>query len=228
MVIQSDSDHDHATLPERLRHVYWVGGGSGAGKSTIARRIADSYDMHYYATDDVMAEHGRRMSPDECPYLQAFIAMDMDERWLNRSPEVMLESFHWFRGEGFALILEDLFKLPTNRRIIVEGFRLLPRLVHPLLAHANQAIWLLPTPAFRQAVFAERGGVAWGFIAKTSNPAQALQNLLERDARFTERLRAELTEAQLPYREVDATISVADLSAQIAQAFGLPEHNHHS
>ena len=26
---------------ERLRHVYWVGGASGAGKSTIARRLAD-------------------------------------------------------------------------------------------------------------------------------------------------------------------------------------------
>jgi ABC-type glutathione transport system ATPase component len=31
---------DAAALRARLRHVYWIGGGSGAGKSTIARRIA--------------------------------------------------------------------------------------------------------------------------------------------------------------------------------------------
>ena len=31
---------DAAALRTRLRHVYWLGGGSGAGKSTIARRIA--------------------------------------------------------------------------------------------------------------------------------------------------------------------------------------------
>ena len=32
--------------------------------------------------------------------------MDMDERWVNRSPEVMLETFHGFQGEGFDLVLE--------------------------------------------------------------------------------------------------------------------------
>ncbi|GAB4128349.1 MAG: hypothetical protein Fur005_49490 [Roseiflexaceae bacterium] len=213
---------DTAALQERLRHVYWIGGGSGAGKSTIARCIAAAYDMHYYATDDVMADHGRRMPAETSPYLQAFIAMDMDERWLHRSPKVMLESFHWFRGEGFALIIEDLLQLPSERSIVVEGFRLLPHLLMPLLANPAQAIWLLPTPTFRQHVFAERGGVAWGFIGKTSHPAQALHNLLERDARFTERLRAELEQDRLPYRSVDGTLSVADLTAQVATAFGLP------
>jgi adenylate kinase family enzyme len=31
---------------EALRHVYWIGGGSGAGKSTIARRIAAQHGLH--------------------------------------------------------------------------------------------------------------------------------------------------------------------------------------
>jgi predicted ATPase len=30
---------DAAELRARLRRVYWIGGGSGAGKSTIARRL---------------------------------------------------------------------------------------------------------------------------------------------------------------------------------------------
>ncbi|GGV76252.1 hypothetical protein GCM10010499_33600 [Streptomyces thermoviolaceus subsp. apingens] len=47
-----------ADLPARLRHVYGIGGGSGAGKSTIARRPADRHGRRVYATDDVcMSTH---------------------------------------------------------------------------------------------------------------------------------------------------------------------------
>ncbi|HEX6445284.1 MAG TPA: AAA family ATPase, partial [Streptosporangiales bacterium] len=90
-------------LRTRLGHVHWLGGGSGAGKSTIARRLADRYGLRLYATDDVMSAHAARSDPAECPRLAAFAAMDMDERWLNRSPDTMLETFHWFRGEAFQL-----------------------------------------------------------------------------------------------------------------------------
>src|SRR5688572_8068967 len=97
-----------AEVRERLRHVRWIGGGSGGGKSTIARRLAGEHGWRLYVTDDAMAEHGGRTTALESPLLSAFKAMDMDERWLLRSPEVMLETFHWFRGEGFGLIVEDL------------------------------------------------------------------------------------------------------------------------
>lgn len=52
--------------------------------------------------------------------------MDLDKRWVNRSPETMPETFHWFRGEGFGLIVEDFLRLPREPGVIVEGFRLLP------------------------------------------------------------------------------------------------------
>lgn len=53
-----------------------------------------------YATDDVLGEHVRRSAPEDTPYLQRFVAVDMDERWVNRSPVTMLETFHWYRGEA--------------------------------------------------------------------------------------------------------------------------------
>ena len=212
---------DAETRQEQLRNVYWIGGGSGAGKSTIARRIAAERGLHYYATDDVMADHGRRSTPESCPYLHAFIAMDMDERWVNRSPSVMLETFHWFLGEGFNLIIEDLLRLPKEPGVIVEGFRLLPHLVQPLLATRRQAVWLLPSPAFRQAVFDSRGGTQWAFIGKTSNPQRALHNVLERDAMFTDRLAEEATRLDMNIIAVDATLTVDNLVNRVMEAFGL-------
>lgn len=74
-----------------FRHVYWLGGGSGAGKSTVARRLAAQHGCTVLGTDDLMTDHGRRMSADNSPLAKAFAAMDMDERWVNRTPEEMLE-----------------------------------------------------------------------------------------------------------------------------------------
>lgn len=175
-------------LRSRLRHVYWIGGGSCSGKSTLARRIAERCGLLLYSTDDVMAEHCRRTTAQACPLLHRFLAMSMDERWVLRSPEVMLETFHWFQGEGFPLIVEDLLQIPADQRVLVEGFRLLPELVQPLLSDSNRAVWLLPTAEFRRATMERRGGANAGFLAQTSDPERALRNLLARDEMFTERL----------------------------------------
>jgi 2-phosphoglycerate kinase len=201
-------------------HVYWIGGGSGAGKSTIARRLADRHGLRLYSTDDVMADHGRRMTPSDAPFLSEFVAMDMDERWMNRSPETMLETFHWFRGEGFGLIVDDLLRLPREASVIVEGFRLLPDLVLPHLTGADHAVWLLPTPEFRQAAFESRGS-SRQIAGKTSDSNRALRNLLERDRLFTERLREQTRRLGLRAISVDTTMTHDELAGQVAEAFGL-------
>ena len=210
-----------AALRERLRHVYWIAGGSGAGKSTIARRVAARHGLRVYATDDVMADHARRSTKEDSPLLHRFMAMDMDERWVNRPPETMLDTFHWFQGEGFGLIIEDLLRLPREPGVIAEGFRLLPRLVQPLLSEPSHAVWLLPVPEFRQAVFESRGGSASGFLARSSDPERALRNLLERDRMFTDILRAETAGLGLPAIKVDATTSEDELVRRVSEVFGL-------
>jgi 2-phosphoglycerate kinase len=209
-----------AALRARLRHVYWLGGGTGAGKSTIARRIADRHGLHLYATDEVMSDHADRCSPDDCPFLSEFRAMNMDQRWVNRSPERMLETFHWFRGEAFGLIVEDLLDLPQAPRVLVEGFRLLPHLVKPLLTRPDHAVWLLPTPGFRRAAIESRGST-WDIAGKTSDPEQALRNLLERDRIFTDCLHEQTKPLQLRVIEVDTAMTEDDLARRVAESFGL-------
>jgi 2-phosphoglycerate kinase len=212
---------DAATILEQLPHVYWIGGGSCAGKSTIARRIANQHGLHLYATDDMTVEHSRRSNPQDCPLLHQFIAMDIDERWVKRSPTTMLDTFHWFCGEGFNLIIEDLLRMPNGFRVIVEGFRVLPYLVKPFLSATNHAVWLLPSPEFRQTTIERRGGSTSGFLAKTSNPEEALQNLLERDRMFTDRLSKEVENLELHAIHVDTAMAEDETANLVAKVFGL-------
>jgi hypothetical protein len=209
-------------LRGRLRHVRWIGGGSGAGKSTIAGRLAARHGLTLYRTDDVMTDHAGRCPPADCPSLATFVAMSMDERWVRRSPQAMLETFHWFRGEGFGLVVADLLRLPRKRGVLVEGFRLLPRLVAPLLTHPQSAVWLLPTPGFRRSAFEDRGTL-WQIADRTSDPPRALRNLLERDRLFTERLRQDTHLLGLQAVEVDTATSVDDLLRRTASALRLDD-----
>ncbi|MGW6333510.1 hypothetical protein [Nocardia rhamnosiphila] len=209
---------DPAGLRSRLRHVYWIGGGSGAGKSAVAAAVAARHGLRVYSTDDAMAEHARRGTPSDAPYLVEFLAMSMDERWVHRAPETMFETFHWFRGERFGAIVDDL--LSTSEPTVAEGFRLLPNLVAPLLADPARAIWLLPSPLFRREVFAGRG---WEIPRRTSDPARARRNLLRRDEMFTDHLRAEAAGLGLPVLEVDGSMTEHDAADHVGRAFGLPD-----
>jgi AAA domain len=201
-------------------NVYWIGGPPGAGKSTIARRIAARCGLELYATDDVMADHARRSTAADAPYLERFKAMDMDERWLTRSPETMLETFHWFRGEGFPLILEDLLRLPAGTPVVAEGFRLLPHLVVPLLDNMDHAVWLLPTPAFRDAALASRRAEL-DLPGRTSDPERARLNLSRRDRMFTDRLIGECERLGCRTVELDVGVTEDEVTTRLIRLFGL-------
>lgn len=210
-----------SVVRERLRHVRWIGGGSGAGKSTVARALAAEYGLRLYQSDDTLSDHARRSNPIDHPLMHEFLAMHMDERWVNRSPSVMLETFHGFQGEMFEFIVDDLLALPADPPIVAEGFRLLPRLVAPLLSRTDQAVWLVPTPEFRRAAFEARG-FTWEIPRKTGDPQRALANLLARDALFTGQITTEATAMSLPVIAVDGDGSIDDVTRLVGQALGLP------
>lgn len=212
--------HELDISPQRLRQVHWIGGGSGAGKSTVARLLAAEAGFRLYHCDDRQAAHTARSNPIHHPMLHRFIAMTMDERWVTRTPEEMFETFHGFHGEGFRLILEDLLNLPTDVPVLVEGYKLLPRLVAPLLSHPDQAVWLIPTPEWRHTAFSARGSL-WSIAARTSDPETALTNLLTRDALYTEEVFKQAVALRLPVIQVSGAASIDELTTQVAQYLGI-------
>jgi hypothetical protein len=206
--------------PARLRHIRWIGGGSGAGKSTVSRQLAEKHGLRLYTCDEKQSSHTARSNPVDHPLLHTFLATTMDERWAQRTPEEMFRTFHGHQGEGFELLLEDLLDMPTDQPILVEGFKLLPRLVAPLLSQPNQAVWLIPTPQFRRVALESRGSL-WSIAGRTSDPERALSNLLARDAIYTEEVFKEAAALHLNIIEIDGSFTVDEVVARVEECLGL-------
>ena len=130
----------------------------------------------------------------------------------------MMETFHWFRGEGFRLIIDDLLALPRNQTVIVEGFRLLPRLVQPLLKDQRHALWLIPTPTFRRIALDARGST-WEIASGTSNPERALTTVMARAALLTVRVDLDFTELGLHTHLVYGAMPEDQLFHLVGDAF---------
>jgi hypothetical protein len=141
--------------------------------------------------------------------------MSMDERWVDRSPAAMAELEIIEFRERFEMVLEDLATLSAYR-VVADGFGLLPELVAPLLADPRQAIFLLPTAAFREWSLTRRG---WLTIEGTRDPDRARANKLARDALLTEHVRRTAAAFGLAVIEIDGSHPLADVTAEVEGRF---------
>ena len=81
-------------LMESLRHVFWIGGGAAAGKSTISRRLCEEFGFTRWAGDRRWIEHWQTAAPKKNP-----VAYRIGKTLRNGG------SFEWFfgrRGEEIA------------------------------------------------------------------------------------------------------------------------------
>jgi hypothetical protein len=174
-----------------LRHVLWIGGATGAGKSSIARTLAYRNDLQLYNVDLRTYEHVERPRPS------GFAELSQDERWLEPPPEELVDRFVANAEERLPLILEDLDALPELAGVVAEGPFLLPSLIAPLVAD-GQALFLVPDEGRQRATLAARGS-----MSLTSDPERARANLTRRNMLLAGRIRDEAEACGLSVLEVD-------------------------
>src|SRR5688572_11228910 len=144
------------SLREALAQVLWIGGGTDAGKSTIARLMGERYGLQIYDYDKRDSPQIHRLAETMAHYRDFLEASD-EERWLYPEPEALLQRALQAFQDRFPLVIEELLALPKQPVILAEGFGFTPELIFPLLSDKHQAIWLVPSEAFKWMSMKQRG-----------------------------------------------------------------------
>lgn len=197
MVFQLASSNP-ASRATDLPPVIWLGGGSGAGKTTISRAIAYRFDLAWYRIDAHGYAHRDRLIANSKLSADS-AAKTHDQRWLEPTPEDLARGFIEGSELGFPLVLDDLRTMATDIAVIVEGPQLLPHLVAPHLFDPDWGLWLLPTPEFQRTALTARFNASQA----TSHAERAQENLLRRNGILDGRTRSEASDLGLRVVDVD-------------------------
>lgn len=202
----------------------WIAGSPCSGKSTISHTIARVYVFVDYHVDAFSANHLARRTASGDTSARAFLKMSMEQRWLQRSIETLVQEAIESWTLDFSLVLEDLLALPKENLIVAEG-NFYPECVAPYLLHPNQAVWLVPTESFcdqarrqKQAEL-ERRRRRHGLSNAVDNSEQRLRNIIARDCQLAAYVKQQATQLQLPLFEVDGSRSLADMTEAVERQF---------
>lgn len=201
-----------------LTHVRWIAGGTGAGKSTVARLLADRLAATVYDGDRAERTWIPRCTREKHPHFHANLAFTKEER-AALPPEKKFRDMPSLHGETIGFLVEDLQDMPGL--VLVDWFGVAPRDVAPLLTHPHQAVFLLPTSEFREHAlrtrFADpdRARANWGDL----DPAVALANRLRRDELWDAEVRRQAVAAGLPVIDIDGSRPPESIADELAANF---------
>ena len=185
-----------------MPEVVFVGGGTGGGKTTVARTLAVRHGLRLFQIDRFWYEHAERYG--EAP-------PSPDVQWLEWSPGTQAADFERVSRLMLGFVLEDLPTLPDQPLVVVEG----PQILADLLPEDAHAVFLIPTREFQHSVLAPRP-------MPSSDPERALAARLIKDRLHAERVAALARERGFPAIEVDGSRSPEAIYKQVESLFAEP------
>ena len=168
----------------------WIGGGQGAGKSTLSWHLSRAHDLPLHRVDLWAYDHRAR--------LPAGGSLDQE---LARGAESAAAAFESHSRLRLALILDDVMERDLGQvPAIVEGPQLMPGFAAPL--PPGWGVWLLPDPARTRAVRAARRANEAALGGRGPAGGDRARLIADRDAILTSRLREGAALAGRPVIEV--------------------------
>jgi len=211
-------------LAQKLSRVLWIAGSPCSGKSSISHTITRIYVFLDYHVDAWARNHLARKVATGDAEAKAFLKMSVDQRWIERPLEALVQETIDSWTKEFDMVIEDLLALPEDNFIVAEG-NFFPACVAPYLSSPHQAIWLVPTDDFceqaRRQKKAElsRRQKRHGMYNEGSDPERRLQNLIARDCQLARYVKQQAGEQHLTVYEVDGSCPLAEMTELVESHF---------
>lgn len=203
-----------------VRRTLWIGGAQWAGKSTVARTLAQRHGLtaYHYDYHDARGHQDRRIAR-RVALGEALENPSPDTVWVDRTPEAMAAETLAGFPIRFEWALDDLRGLYSERPIIAEGWGLRPELVAPLLESPQRMVVMVPTEDFRQHQLSTlpRAGT---MVIPTSDPARAQANRIARDRLVAQDAVRRAKEHGMRVIEVDGSRDAFAVADVVAEHFG--------
>ena len=184
----------------------WVGGGQGAGKTTLSWHLSRAHDLPLHRIDLWTYDHQARMP-----------AADSLEEQLARGPESAADAFESQSRLRLALVLDDVAERDLGKvPAIVEGPQLMPGFAAQL--PPGWCVWLLPDPGRTRLVREERLAKEETLAGRPAAGGSRARLVSQRDAVLTSRIRASAVLADRPVIEVPPSPDWPAIAAAIESA----------
>lgn len=182
-------------MPDAL----FVGGGTGGGKTTLARALAARHGLRLFNVDSFWYEHLERSGE---------VAPMPDVQWLEWSPSTQAADFERISRLMLSYVLDDVIALPEQPVVVVEGPQILPDM---LPTDAN-AVFLIPTPEFQHSILSARA-------MPSSDPGRALAARLIKDRLYADRVAELARERGFVVVNVDGIRPAEAICTQVESEF---------
>lgn len=206
---------------QKHRPVYYIGGGTCCGKSTVAELLCQKHGFTYYKLDDDLEPFSRRMVEDGNVLAQEMLQMSADEMWL-RPPEQLCheELLHYEAMYPYAA--EKVASLSASDTVVAEAAAFLPKLMKKNGIDATHYLCIVPTQGFQVEKYAQRPWIDV-VLKGSSDPRRAFANWMERDVLFSTQVLADARELGYTNLVVDGSRSIEETLAFVETAFQLVE-----
>jgi hypothetical protein len=189
----------------------WIGGGQGAGKTTLSWHLSRANDLPLHRIDLWTYDHQARLP-----------ATDSLDEQLARGPEAAADAFESSSRLRLDLVLDDIVARDLGKvPAIVEGPQLMPGSAGQL--PPGWGVWLVPdadrTRLVREQRLAREQALRAGHPAAGRSRAQ---RLLQRDALLAQRIRTTAALSDRPVIEVPPVPDWPAIAAAVESALAAP------
>jgi dephospho-CoA kinase len=208
-----------SVLKAYLSNVFWIGGGSCSGKTTITDMLAEKHGFVPYHAEE-HTEHRGLVNVNDHP---ATSRKCTTEEWYlgAKGAEEHSRFVQALIDEQLEMVVLDAIRLSQDRPVVVDTSHS-PHLLSRIASDGKLLCLYADEPTIRASFLARDDKKDWAeAIGTLSRPDEARENLFQRASLLAPRSRAQAEEAGLVCLDRADTASVEDMLAKVEAQFGL-------